>query len=312
MGGKPFTEQEINYIIDLHLQGYSTVEIERLTGRNNTSIGRLLERNGYKRWNKKRHILLNDIQTIIEMYAGGQSTKQIGSQFNITGNTVASILRENGIAVRPRGQACQIENEHFFDTICSEAQAYFLGLIITDGSIVADSKGRKTLSIMLKEEDGYILNEFARHLGLPKDRVKISNRNEAYVRTSSAHLIDSLAQYGVIPRKTFSTYLPMLYDTWMPHLIRGIFDGDGSVFTTGGRIKVAQYGTHRLCDEIQQYLNIHASTSVRNVFDKPTVSFIQYTTRSDIANFYKYIYSDATIFLTRKKEKFGDDMPTPR
>jgi len=38
-----------------------------------------------------------------------------------------------------------------------------------------------------------------------------------------------LEKFGVVPRKTLLTFLPSLSPELMPHLIRGIIDGDGSI-----------------------------------------------------------------------------------
>lgn len=42
-------------------------------------------------------------------------------------------------------------------------------------------------------------------------------------------MAEDLAKYGVIPRKTLHTYLPNINEQYLPHLVRGIFDGDGSI-----------------------------------------------------------------------------------
>lgn len=42
-------------------------------------------------------------------------------------------------------------------------------------------------------------------------------------------MASDLAKYGVIPRKTPHTYLPEVTEEYLSHLIRGIFDGDGSI-----------------------------------------------------------------------------------
>lgn len=43
-------------------------------------------------------------------------------------------------------------------------------------------------------------------------------------------MAEALAKYGVVPRKSHITYLPLNIPKEMfSHLIRGIFDGDGSI-----------------------------------------------------------------------------------
>jgi hypothetical protein len=42
-------------------------------------------------------------------------------------------------------------------------------------------------------------------------------------------MAEDLSKYGVVPRKSYYTYLPKIDDKYMNHLIRGILDGDGSI-----------------------------------------------------------------------------------
>lgn len=41
-----------------------------------------------------------------------------------------------------------------------------------------------------------------------------------------------LSKFGVVPRKTSTTFLPEIKESLMPHLIRGLIDGDGWITET--------------------------------------------------------------------------------
>ncbi|MFE7817861.1 hypothetical protein ACFU1R_06610 [Priestia megaterium] len=299
------TDEEKQTVLKMHDEGYNTVEISEAVGRNNTTIGRFLKKNGLHTDNKKKTFRPEQVKQICEMYELGRSTAALAEVYGTTGNTIASILKENGIDVRPRGQVPVLDNPNFFHEIDNEAKAYFLGFIIADGG-VTDTRGvYRTLSIMLKKDDKYILDALAQCLGVEPERVKISSRNECYLKVNSLSLVADLAKYGVVPRKTYSSYLPSISKDLMPHLIRGIFDGDGSVFHSAGYLKVAQYGSHKICDDIQKFLTETIGTEPRTVYDKTNHSFIQYWKKEDVEKIYNYMYSNATIYLERKKDIFN-------
>ena len=44
--------------------------------------------------------------------------------------------------------------------------------------------------------------------------------------------------------------------------------------------------------------------SNRKIFDKESVSMITFSKHNDVVKFYKYLYENATIFLTRKRKLF--------
>ena len=119
-------------------------------------------------------------------------------------------------------------NESFFHNL-DENSAYYLGLIIADGNVFKDETGRQaSISITLNKEDEYLLFKFKEIL---KANTTISHdgRGASQFAIRSNIMANDLEKYGVIPRKSYFTYLPKVSDDLMPNLIRGIFDGDGSI-----------------------------------------------------------------------------------
>ncbi|MFC6602075.1 LAGLIDADG family homing endonuclease [Ectobacillus funiculus] len=235
--------------------------------------------------------------------------------FKVDANTVANIVRRHGFTLRQGGYIPALKFTDFFRTIDTEEKAYYLGMMITDGCVVIQESRSPCIGIMLKKEDKYIIDRFAEILGFESDRVKISNRDEIYFRFHSKEMADDLAKFGVTPTKTFTTYIPTITEHVMPHLIRGCFDGDGSVFvhtTKEGRnsLRVAFYGTHLACEQFQGHLINTLNISKTKVYKQKShnVSFININRKKDILAFYNYIYKDAKIYLNRKKEEFDNNM----
>lgn len=306
------TDEEKQTIYALYDAGMNTVQISREINRNNSSIGIILKKSGrFPRSRKKTSS--EQQQEILSLYQQGMTTHTIAEKFSLTGNTVASVIRDLGEKVRSRGHVIKIDNPDFFHTIDSEEKAYFLGLIIADGSIIVDKKNRTTFALSLKSEDEHILHSLSRCLGLPKDRVSKDNRGCSGVRTSSSQIIEDLSQYGVVPQKTFISYIPEIPTHLISHLLRGIFDGDGSVFVQKARktMRCSIYGTHQLCHQYRELVRHHASMDAKGkVFDKTdvNVSFISFSSRKDVKAFYHFLYDNATIYLHRKKLVFESNL----
>ena len=93
------------------------------------------------------------------------------------------------------------------------------------------------------------------------------------------------------------------------HLIRGYFDGNGTVYTLNDKYDTlcfGFYGTHKIVKQIQNELIQKIGISNNKITDQKThnVSFSSYSKHKDINNFYNYIYKNAELFQKRKKEKF--------
>lgn len=176
---------------------------------------------------------------------------KLAAKFNLSRPTVSKILGDI-----PRYSKAKLNNpnmkERFFETIDSEEKAYFLGLLISDGNVFKDDTGRQaSISITLDLNDEYMLAKFKEVLNA-NTNIGYDGRGCGQIAVRSDIMAQDLAQYGVIPRKSYLTYLPKIDDKYMGHLIRGIFDGDGSLRAQQTDInnRFAHYlgfcGTHQL------------------------------------------------------------------
>ena len=64
------------------------------------------------------------------------------------------------------------------------------------------------------------------------------------------------------------------------------------------------YGTHELVSQVKQYLIEQIGIRDNSIYDKDTVSFVTFTRKQDVINFYNLIYSNSHFYLDRKKEVF--------
>ena len=294
--------------------GNTTVTIGNELGRSNTTIGRFLNKKGLQPLNMHNGILKSDIDEIVGMYTNGMDAKEILSYFSDKikcENTIINILRREGVNIRKRGVATSFKKD-YFKTINTEAKAYYLGLLLTDGNVFKAKRNtpQYRIQISLKLSDINIIEKFKEELNAMNkiSTYTTSSRSECMFSVHSNEMASDLSKYGIVERKTFNTELTTLIpDDLYRHYIRGIFDGDGTVYIRkNNQLIFGFYGTHNLVNQVKYYLIQEINISNNSTFDKETVSFVTFSKKKDVINFYNYIYKDASFFLERKKKKFEE------
>ena len=266
-----------------------------------------------------RKIITEELkQEIINYYLSKpMGLKQVENKYNLSHPTISKILKDV-----PKYTKAKLNNpnmkEHFFQEINCEENAYFLGLLIADGNVFKDNTGRQaSISITLDLKDEYMLQKFKEVLQADTS-IGYDGRGCGQIAVRSNIMAEDLAKYGVIPRKSYHTYLPEIPNQYMWHVLRGIFDGDGSILAKPSPNKdghnrflhsISFCGTHKLMEDISNYLSENLAFK-----QKPTVydykdrqlSELKIQNIDDIYLFGTYMYKGATIFLDRKYKIFLD------
>ena len=254
-------------------------------------------------------------QEIINYYLSKPMTlKQVENKFELSHPTISKIL----INI-PKYTKAKLNNpnlkEHFFQEINNEENAYFLGLLISDGNIFKDNTGRQaSISITLDLKDEYLLTKFKEIIS-SNTSIGYDGRGCGQIAVRSNIMAEDLKQYGVVPRKSYNTYLPQnIKDAVMNHLIRGIFDGDGSIqakLNHDNRFlhSFSFCGTHKLMEDISNYcfkkLKLKQKPTIYDYKDRK-LSEIKIQNKEDMYIFGEWLYKDATIFMNRKKEIYNN------
>jgi len=123
-------------------------------------------------------------------------------------------------------------NMAFFDT-WSPAMAWVLGLYLTDGTISSNGHGQT----MLTSCDVDILEKARNHLDSEHPISPDKHSRALMLQINSVKLVDRLAELGVVPRKSFTVQAPQCPPEMWPHLLRGIWDGDGTVGVYDGVLR---------------------------------------------------------------------------
>ena len=114
----------------------------------------------------------------------------------------------------------------FRDDVEDYIQKYILGLIITDGCITKNGK-KFVICISLKDKE---MIEQIRDIVCETKKV-YKDGNNYQVKWRNSNDISYLEELKITQRKTYTVGVPH-FEHNMNHLIRGIFDGDGSVYNS--------------------------------------------------------------------------------
>jgi hypothetical protein len=194
-----------------------------------------------------------------------------------------------------------------FKTIDSPEKAYFLGLLLTDG-YVGSKRNQVGLDLLdrdcldfLAELYNFRVAEYARPPHEPKYRITFDGRQ----------YVEQLARFGVVPRKSLILGEPDLRRDeriWIPYIIRGIIDGDGSVFLKNGLPVVSICSASRpfmewIRKELKETLFFESNLMIysKDNHGKPIYS-IEIARREDVERLKALCYS-RPMGMQRKRNK---------
>jgi len=213
-------------------------------------------------------------------------------------------------------------NEDFFKTWSAE-MAYVLGLIYTDGNLHfrKDKSGYELGVLSFGQKDKELVVKCLNLMDCDakiryKARKVLDNTvsGELYYFSIGNNLLaKDLLELGLIPNKSLSMKFPEIPEDYLRHFVRGIFEGDGSVYLESGRsirIKLLS-GSKQFIEELNQKL-IALGFSKRPIYggtpSTPNAYFIRYNSITEVRKFFSLIYSGVSEsnFLSRKKRVFLD------
>lgn len=254
-------------------------------------------------------LLLNQNE-VINQYNKLKNIHKVAKHFNVSITPIKRILEGDGLEITNRRYPL---NDCYFDKIDTEEKSYWLGFLYADGYI-RERKSGKSLEMKLSIKDKTHLEKFRESLNsnhLIKEsynKVKyksgISESHMCHLAIYSTKLVESVKKHGIHSRKTFSIEIPDLPKEMMNHFVRGYFDGDGSFSFNPKKYKIH---TNIVCAS-EKFRNGLMDLLSKNEIKTHFYGNITIDIQDKIGNinFYNYIYSRATIYLKRKKEKYEE------
>ena len=237
---------------------------------------------------------------IVEMYSQQKNTVEIANEFNTYNTSIRRVLLRKGVKIRTNSEVRKYSDCSKFQTLpLSKEENYYLGLLITDGCI---HKDRITLS--LKEEDVYMLNNFAKFLGkkvkVNKYFAKAHNKYQYEVKARNREICNSLKKLAIFDDK--SNKLRLLTEINFD-ILRGIIDGDGFIHSPS-RCNISIFGNSiEFLKQIQKFYNKYNITSY--IHKSKNLYRISVHKQKDLLFLYEKLYYSTDLFLIRKKNKFG-------
>lgn len=227
-------------------------------------------------------------------------------------------------------------NRNFFNKIDSEEKAYILGFIYADGY-----NSNTQVSIVQLQQDEDILQQINNALESDVEIKHYKQYNQkilCQLTFSSREMCKDLTRLGAIRNKSLVLTFPTFLDkSLLPHFIRGYFDGDGCVWNGKRQKKVVKDSKHkdgyreRIVHNVKftftgcfSFINALQDILIEvGVVKKKTklnfskakdksnntssnVCTMEYSGRTQMRNLFNYMYKNATIYGSRKFNKFQE------
>lgn len=321
MGNYGIVNDNSNYVLEQIADGNSMCAIAKELGCGVSSVAAFLRKQGVKSKHSftcdPNNLLKNKLDRVIKLYEEGHSTADIGRIVGHTGSAVWHLLKKHNKLVDKRYNV----DETFFKQIDSEAKAYILGWIYSDGNITWKDDGKidSRMRIQIQEEDSYILEKIAQLMqydgplyDVPPPKKFPHRKAQRVLCINRKVLVEQLIRLGCPPNKSLVLRFPdsdIVPDNLLHHFVRGYFDGDGSVSVRRSKyLNVGLTSTDLFLNSFREIvldpLNISSTLHYRYKNTNSATLFV--ARQNDVRKFYGYMYQDASLFLTRKRKKFQE------
>lgn len=271
---------------------------------------------------RKLQSLSKDI--LINLYIEQKrSLGDIAKVYNVSRTAVYKKLKKIGIEQRSKSEA-RLEaqkqgklpqqyfeiNEEFFST-WSSGMAYVLGLLFTDGCVSKTEGGSYSVSLSLIDKD---LLEKVRDAMGSKHPIKSykPQTNLYHFSFARVKLMNDLLRLGLTKNKSLTVKFPNVPNEYLRDFVRGVFDGDGSVFFEK-RAKALCLRT-KFCSGSRNFIKIieerlrDLGIPPRNIYRQKTKnSYYEFKYgHKDSEKLFAILYKNIEngLFLERKYRKF--------
>ena len=259
-------------------------------------------------------------EKVLKLIEEGKSPSEIKRLLNCPRTSITSVLKAHNVPIEKRNYLHKKCKEDYFDVIDTDEKAYILGFFIADGTI---DHSQYRMGISLQSSDREVLDLIKFELDI-NNNIVISNRHpelreeQAQLRWSSKHMVNTLKGYNILPRKTYDSEFIFPFDKipkqFYGSFIRGFIDGDGSYeFNGKGTFTIRLVSTSKLF--LDQIGNI-VSSNIEGIgycleyhkgktIDWYTLRFQTYGINkpNKILKLYKFLYQDSKFSFKRKKDK---------
>lgn len=254
-----------------------------------------------------------------ELYLSGMSLTEIEKTTGYSRKKLSKVLKFENISVVKNNQK-YVYNTEFFKKIDTQEKAYWLGFLYADSYI--NDFGKYELDISLSAKDIEHLEKLESVLILDggkkikkfESKFKGKTYSSCELLITNKEMVLDLIQLGCIRNKSEDLTLPSWIDkSLLRHFIRGYFDGNGTVVLSNNCLSVGIASGNKdfllsINKVLHDELNIVDSSQSHYIYGDKRSNNYDWKKGSIEFNqkFYSYLYSEASIFLQRKKDKFEE------
>jgi hypothetical protein len=252
-----------------------------------------------------------DLELVKNQYFSHVKIKDIASNFGCSWQQIGKIVWLE-IPKRRKHIPKYSIDENFFDAVDTEEKAYILGFLMADGYV----NGKQQISIGLQNGDVEILKYMKEKLK-SESPIKINTldgRKYCCISFYSKTLCQQLMKIGCVKNKTEKlTWIDnRIKPELMNHFIRGFFDGDGhfSYYFCKKTLKThfSVTATQKFCKGLSKFFKYKFGympyMSQRHKGSSSNNRTIELSGNRQNIAVMDWLYSNSTIFLKRKYDKY--------
>lgn len=312
MAKRKWTPEEVKDIVESYISGATFKELQGKYNAHYNTLKKVLSDNGVDT-SGKRKWSAEEIQDIVNLYVKeGYTIQEIRSMYRARTQTIMDILNNNGVNTSDnmRVSVNRLMYHNFFEVIDTEEKAYFLGMMMADGCVRHPKGWSSTVTLELIDLD--VIEKFQKAVNsdgsiTKSERKRRVGDNPTYTATiRSNKMAEDLAKYGVVWNKTYDTQRLRcdIPNSLKPHFLRGMFDGDGSIYISkGDRWFISLTNKHvPFLEDVQDWLQEVVPNLKRvKTYDGKSVARITYSGRT-AKRVCEVLYGNAKVSMQRKKE----------
>lgn len=253
------------------------------------------------------------IQEIISLYSDKHlSCKEIGKLYNCSKQVINKLIKESKIEVRDYSHCQQkyIINENIFDKIDTPEKSYWLGMLMGDGWVYDGAFG-----LSLQEKDKEHIFKFRDFLESNHPIALKRNRNKkdgtpsiSYeIKIWNKQIVSSLKKYNICEDKTHKAIFPNnIPEEFLSNYMLGLIDSDGGFTIKQNKLYISFVSTILFTEKFQDILVKNCDINKTKLETQKSTDFIRivsYGGNKQLLKICKYLYSNAIMFLPRKKQK---------
>lgn len=269
--GRPYewSGEQVQSVLESYERGQTTRAIASAFGVGRSAIRSLLRRNQVSMrpsWGRRPPDLSwtpEQLRAIGSQYLDGSSTVEVGEAFGVSPTYISHLLKSLGIEVRGPSEVHRIYtvNHGYFEVIDDPDRAYWLGFLAADGCISAETNN---VIVSLAAADEGHLRKFLDCLESDYLIYPAVARTQARIVITSARIVADLVRHRVTPRKSLTLKPPdFLPEELWSHYWRGVFDGDGTIYESGGGWRVGWSGTRVMMERVREWVQSVCLTKAR-------------------------------------------------